>query len=204
MRTYPDIRMRGLHKAFKTASEASDEGRHDDAFEGFVQLQQRLEALGLESGHVLHSMAIQADHLGQLAEAFDLMIKALRKDPFAPNAQHSFEVIVHRIRTWLRDAEPADEAIPRLYDLLARTSDADVDSHLVMARHFVQTDRLDRAAELLAAVTLTAPASRDAWLERARVAKLRGEALAAAEYEAQAAVRGMDDVAYGVPERGQN
>jgi len=198
MRTYPDLRMRAIHEAFGEAVQAADEQRYDEALSRFTKLRSTLTSLGITSAHLLHDLAIAADNLGRLEEAFQLMIDSLRIDPLAPNAQHSFDVIVRRIRLYLRDAVASDESIPRLHALLTRTAEADVDAHLSMARHLVFRGELEKAEALLSAVTLTAPASRDAWLAAANVARLRGDPLKAAELEAQAAAQALVDVPYGV------
>jgi hypothetical protein len=89
----------------------------------------------------------------------------------------------------LRDARAADPSIPRVYALLQRAGGASVPCHLVMVRHLAAINRLEDAARLATAVTLTDDWSTDAWRARAQVAAARGRHLEAAECHAELLAR---------------
>jgi hypothetical protein len=122
-------------------------------------------------------------------------------DPMNPACQHSFDVIANRLRTALADPEraPDDDSTPRLYALLQAAGEADVTSHLAMARHLAHRGKHAAAMELLDAVTLLSPVSRDAWLQKASLARVLGDETLAVSCETQAAAISASDVPFGVP-----
>lgn len=172
------------------------------ALEKSELLERQLRRFGLESGWLTWSMAVIHDMLGHLELAFDQIGKAVTMDPFNPTVQRSHDIIAGKVRARLASADPKDEVIPRLYRQLQQSGDVDVSCHLVMARHLAVTEQAVKAAALLEAVTLTAPASVDAWRARAVVARQLGKDQEAAECEAEAMARGSSLVPFGLRVQG--
>jgi hypothetical protein len=96
-----------------------------------------------------------------------------------------------------RDA--ADESTPRLYELLLGAGEADVPSHLAMARWLIAAGRRDEARRILEAVTLLAPASRDAWLAKGALALASGDEEEAVRCDAQASALSSTAVPFAIP-----
>lgn len=117
-------------------------------------------------------------HRRRLTAANQFWLRALLADPARP---------------------PGEPSTPRLYALLLRTGEADVPCHLAMARHLADSGKHEEALRLLDAVTLLAPASRDAWLARAAFERARGDEAAAASCEVQAAALAAADVPVVAP-----
>lgn len=194
MITYADARMSRLFDVAGRASEELHEKQHQRSLASFREVTARLEGVGLTSGWAAWGTAVNLDRLGDLAMAFETIQASLRLDPLSPSALRSFEVIANRLREAIANAAPTDASVPTLYALLQQTDDADVPTHLAMVRHLAATKQLERAAALAEAVTLLAPASRDAWLARANVARLGGDEAGAAGFEAEARVRELDEL----------
>lgn len=200
MRTFPDIRMRRLHDLSSRGVRAGQAGAHRDALELFTELRNELEALGLQSGWTHWAIAVAHDNLGEHEMALNAIRKALKDDPLCPLTHRSFDIILGRLREHLVGLPVTHDSIPRLYGLLAQSGDADVQTHLVMARHLAATGRGERAEALLESLARLASASREVWLERARMARLRGDLDAAAAHEAEALARCLPDVPFAIPD----
>jgi tetratricopeptide (TPR) repeat protein len=201
MRTFPDQRMGDLTAAAHQARQHLDEGRWAEAREGFTQLRARAAKLGVASAYASWGLAVALDMNQETEMAFTVIQDAIAEDPLNPAAQSSFDAIAWKLRTAIGDAaRPADDpAIPRIYRLLLEAGEADVASHVAMARHLAGTGDLDGARRLLDAVTLLAPVSRDAWLARGALARADGDAALAAECDAQAAALATTRVPFGIP-----
>lgn len=200
MRTFPDVRMRRFHEVARQGRRAAEAGAWDDVVRLFGDLARELEAVGLSSAFVHWSLAVAHDNKEEFDMAISEIRRALALDPLAVNYHRSFEIIANRLRQHLAELPAEHESVPRLYGLLAQSGDADVPTHLVMARHFAATRRVERAEQLLAALALTAPASREVWVERARLAREQGDLEAAAGFEAEAHARCLPDVPFAIPQ----
>jgi hypothetical protein len=201
MRTFPDLRMRDVVSDARRAQDLLDRGEYRESRDLFTQLRARAGKLGLDSAYLAWGMAVTSDYLGELDVAFTTISESLAKDPLNPAAQNSFGVIAHHIRAALADAQrtPDDACTPRLYQLLLQAGEADVPSHLAMARHLAHGAKPAEAMRILDAVTLLAPSSRDAWLQKAALARSLGQDDLAAECEAQAAALATAQVPFGIP-----
>ncbi len=199
MRTFPDVRMRKLQGLAARGTEAFQAQDFLSALQHYRELLGQLDALGLKSAWVHWALAVTHDNLEEFDMALNAIRKSLTMDPLSPSAQHSFEIIAGRVRDQLHALPPEDPSIARLYGLLQQSGDVDVSTHLVMARHFAATARPERAEQLLAALSLTAPASRDVWNERARLARQKGDLAAAAEFEAESQARALRDIPFAIP-----
>lgn len=201
MRTFPDVRMRSYVADSNRVSELLDGGQHADAKALALDLRERARKIGLESGYVSWALAVACDYLGELEMAFTTIVEAVRLDPLNPACQRSFELIAHHLRTALADPERAagDPSTPRLYDLLVGAGEADVPSHLAMARWLAHGGRTGDALRLLDAVTLLAPISRDAWEAKAAIARAAGDAELGARCDAEAAAIGLAPLPFGIP-----
>lgn len=199
MKTFPDVRMRRLHELAGRGARAAEAGAHADALQLYRELQRELEALGLDSAWVHWARAVAHDYQEEFDMALSAIRQALELDPLSPAAQQSFDIIVRRLRAHLHSLPVEHESIGRLYGLLQQSGDVDVPTHLLMARHCAATAKLDRAEALLESLALLAPAAREVWVERARLARRRGDLAAAAGFEAEAHARCLPDVPFAIP-----
>lgn len=163
-----------------------------------------LAVAGVRSAHVLWLLAITNDYLGEVEEAFRLIMEAITVDPMEPNIEKSFTIITDRIRRVLIDSERdiADESTPRLHGMLVSAGKADELVHVAMARYLEAVGQGVEALKLLDAVLLLSPACRDAWVVKAIVAKNLGREEEALAAEAEAAALdggGLVPFPFGIP-----
>jgi hypothetical protein len=92
-----------------------------------------------------------------------------------------------------------DPSTPRLYDLLSRTGEADLPSHVAMARWCAVTGDLARAGKLADALVTLFPGDPQAWRCKGEVARAAGDAATADECNAEAAMRGSAPAPFAVP-----
>jgi hypothetical protein len=132
MRTFPDIRFRGLLQQANHAQQLLDEQQHDESRKAFVAARARAKRLGFDSAYLAWGVAVTSDYLGDTDMAFAAITESLAQDPLNPAARRSFDVIAGRVRAALADPErdAADPSTPRLYELLLGAGEADVPSHL--------------------------------------------------------------------------
>ena len=200
MRTFPDVRMRKVINAVRRAQQQLDEGEYVEARDGFLEAKALSRKLGLTSAYVDWALAVVFDNLGELEMAFASICESVQHDPLNPAGQRSFDVIVGHLRASLADEQrdPADPSTPRLYALLMEAGEADVPSHLAMARHLSHAGRHDEALRVLDAVTLLSPVSRDAWRLKEAVAQAKGDLELAASCAAESAAIGNAEVPFGL------
>lgn len=201
MRTFPDLRIRDLVWESQRAGRMLDDHAWQEARDAFTALRARVAKLGLGSSYVAWGLAVALDNLGEIEMAFEAVGEAVGEDPMNPACQQSFDVIANRLRASLADPArtPEDPSTPRLYALLQGAGEADVPSHLAMARHLSHAGKPADAMAILDAVTLLSPVSRDAWLQKAALARVLGNEPLAATCDAQAAAISASDVPFGVP-----
>jgi tetratricopeptide (TPR) repeat protein len=191
--------MRELLELAGSIAEATRAGNQEGALERARELRSRASRVGLESAWVQWSIAVCLDNLGQPEDALHELKKAIAMDPIDSQYQRSFDIIVTRLRAELAALAPDDDSVPRLYQLLAESGSNDVQTHLVMARHHMKSGRVARARELLEALSMLAPISREVWVERARLERLEGNEAAAVKCDAEAASVTSKDVLFGIP-----
>lgn len=203
MRTFPDLRFRELNQQSAHAHKLIADERFDEARELLLPLRVKAVALGVPCGTIDWNLAMALDCLGDLERAFEHIVSAVRQDPLHGGFQNSFDAISNRMRAALADPtrESADPSTPRLYDLLNSAGESDVPCHLAMAKYHAATGREGDALKLLDAVTLLSPVSRDAWAQKALLAKAMGDELLWATCEAQAEGIARADVPFGIPGR---
>lgn len=201
MRTFPDLRIRDAVWESQRAGRLLDEQQWAEARDAFTALRVRAAKLGLRSSYLAWGLAVALDNLGEAEMAFEAVSEAVKADPMNVACQRSFDVIANRLRGTLADPAraPGDPSTPRLYALLQAAGEADVPSHLAFARHEAHAGKLREALALLDAVTLLSPVSRDAWLQKAAVARALGDEPLAASCDAQAAAVTAADAPFGVP-----
>jgi tetratricopeptide (TPR) repeat protein len=197
----PDPRLEKLSNEMRRAYDASEAGDKAEALRIYQGVQEKLQGMGLTSGFLLWNLAIVADNLGELEKAFDYVRRALATDPLAQPFLNSFDIVVKRIRAALADeARPVDDpSTPRLYDILAGAGEADVPSHVAMARWCAAGGDLPRAEKIAEALVTLNPGDPLAWRCKADVARASGDAATADECLAEAAVRGGDPEPFAVP-----
>lgn len=193
------MRMRQLQSLARELTEAGRARDHRVALEKSRELRGHLARLGLESGWALWMAAVMNDYLGDPAEALQEIRKALPMDPLNPDYVRSFEIITTRLKHQLAELPPSDPSVPRLYALLAESGDNDVHTHLAMTRHLLSSGAVEKARRLLDALTLLAPASREVWLERAKLERREGNEAEAARCELEAWARSTKDIPFGIP-----
>jgi tetratricopeptide (TPR) repeat protein len=201
MRTFPDLRMRSIVSGAQRAQEHLDRGEHREARDAFTEVRARACKLGLDSAYLSWGVAVTSDYLGELDVAFTTISESIAKDPLNPAAQRSFDIIAGHIRESLANPSrsPDDPSTPRLYRLLLEAGEADVACHLAMARHLAHAGEPEAAMRVVDAVTLLAPASRDAWVQKAALARAAGDEALARECESQAAALATTSVPFGIP-----
>ena len=198
MRTFPDIRMRALVGQAGSANKKLAEREHESALIDLRALEGRLAQLGLQSSWVKWALAVSLDMTGEHLAAFEKIGEALMLDPLNPANHQSYEIIVNRLRAFITDATEGDPQIAAIYARLQRENECDVATHVCWAGYLAFTRKLDEAAKVLAAVTLLAPASIDAWKARAAVESARGLETEAAECRAQLGMLQRQPVALGI------
>ncbi len=156
---------------------------------------------GVDSAHLHWAYAVACDYAGELEMAFEQIQTAISKDPLALSFRTSFDVIGRRIREALADSDRRadDPSTPRLYALLLRAGEADVDSHVAMTRYQLATDKAPEARALAAALTLLYPMSPAAWEARAAVARAEGDVAATEEARLEAAALAVTSPPFPVP-----
>jgi tetratricopeptide (TPR) repeat protein len=190
-----------LSREMRRAYEAAEAGNPAEALKLYQGVLESCRGAGIESGFLFWNLAITADNSGRLEEAFEYIERALGTDPLAQPFLNSFEIIVGRIRAALADESRAvdDPSTPRLYDLLSGAGEADVPSHVAMARWCAASGDLARAAKLADALVTLFPGDPLAWRCKADVARVSGDSATADECAAEAAVRGSAPTPFAVP-----
>jgi len=204
MRSFPDVRVRKVLSAAQRAQRHLDEGEFPEARDAFIAARAQVQKVGMPaSGHLAWGLCVALDNLGEHEMAMTMAIEALNLDPLCPSFQRSFEVVANNLRRALSDPARAadDPSTPRIYQQLLAAGEADVPSHLAMARHLSHAGNHEGALGLLNAVTLLAPISRDAWLAREAAALAAGEVELAARCAAEAVAIGSTPLPFGVPVR---
>ena len=201
MMTFPDIRMRALLQEANRAQKLLDDQQYEESRNAFAEVRARAKRLGLDSAYLAWGVAVTSDYLGDTDMAFAAISEALARDPFNPAARHSFDIICGRVRSALAapERDVADPSTPRLYELLLGAGEADVPSHLAMARWLAAGGKREEAMRILDAVTLLAPASRDSWLAKAALARVIGDEADALRCDAQASALSTPAVPYAIP-----
>lgn len=203
MRTFPDGRIRGVLGEVGRAQQLADEGKLSEAREVLVEQRAKAQQLGLESAYVEWALCVVCDRLGEIEMAWKHIGAAVNSDPLNLDFQRSFNIVAGRLRAALEDLDRpmTDPMAERLYQLLIAAGEADIPSHLAMARHLAATGRAGEAMRLLDAVTLLAPVSTEAWAQKAAVAQTMGNDALAAECDAQAMAIASTPVPFGIPSK---
>jgi hypothetical protein len=185
----------------RRASDLVQERRPAEAVEVYREITAEARRAGLASAHLHWAFAVACDYSGDLEMAFEQITTAVAKDPLAVPFRHSFDLITRRIKAALADAERAadDPSTPRLYALLQRADEADVGSHLAMARYHLATGKSELARALVDAVTLLHSRSREAWELKATLAAAAGDAATAEQARLEAAALGEPEPAFAIP-----
>jgi len=188
MRSFPDIRFREVLSLFTEARDGFEKDGPERTLDRVEVLRRRAAALGIRSAHVSWMAATMLEMLGRHEQAYREILDAVREDPFCPSYQDKFTSLAWELRNALAAPERAvdDPSTPRLYELLQATGESDVPCHLAMARHLAAAGRREEAARLLEAVLVVAPVSKDAWLERASLARDSGNEERATACQAEA------------------
>jgi tetratricopeptide (TPR) repeat protein len=162
----------------KRGFELMDERNPAEALKVFREVLIEARKAGIESANLLWGVAVASDYTGELEMAFENVTAALALDPLAGPIHHSFEVITRRIREALAAPDRAtdDPSTPRLYAILVRAGEAEVESHAAMARYHLATGNVPAATAIADAAALLYPASKVAWEAKAAVANARGDA----------------------------
>lgn len=186
MRSFPDVRFRELLHRITEARDGLEKVGPEKTLDRVVTLKHRCAALGVRSPHLWWMEAFVLELLGRTEEAYRAIVEAARLDPLDPEIQKRLAGLAWALRHALADESrsPVDPSTPRLYALLQETGESDVPCHLAMASHLAETGRAGEALRLVEAVLLVAPASRDAWLARGRLARAAGDEATVARCEA--------------------
>lgn len=204
MRTFPDVRIRGLLNDVRSATEMISNDAHAEACELLEGVRARALEAGIDSPYVNCSLAVCFEKLDELEAAFEAICAAARHDPFAPPVQGVFNSVAWKLRFALAEPERAldDPSTPRIYEALMATGECDVQCHVAMARYLSAAGRHDEAMRLLDAVTLLANVSRDAWATKAAVARASGREELARSCETEAASIAPRHLPFGMADAG--
>lgn len=156
---------------------------------------------GIVSAHLYWAYAVACDYAGELEMAFENVTAAITRDPLAMPFRNSFEVIVRRIREALckPDRVTDDPSTPRLYALLVGSGEADVDSHVAMARYHLATGNVEASSAIADAAALFYPTERAVWDVKAAIADARGDAAAAEQARIEAAAAEAAATPFAIP-----
>ena len=173
-----DKRTKHLLAGAKRGFDLLDERNPAEALKVFREVLVEAHKAGIESANLLWGVAVASDYTGELEMAFENVTAALALDPLAGPIHHSFDVITRRIREALAAPERVadDPSTPRLYAILVGAGEAEVESHVAMARYHLATGNVPAAGAIADAATLLYPASKVAWDAKAAVATARGDA----------------------------
>jgi Tfp pilus assembly protein PilF len=194
--------MRALTRAASAAAGQLDNGDYQGARTELSSVLTKLKLLRLRSAWAEWALAASLDMAGDTVAAFRQIQKALELDPVNSAHHKSYGIITDKLKQGLMSAPDHDASIASTYALLRDAGECDVFCHLAWARHLLHGKRLAEAEAVLDAVTLTAPASIDAWRLRARLARMQGDEAGAATYLAEAESRNAEPVAFAIPPRG--
>jgi tetratricopeptide (TPR) repeat protein len=188
-------RLQQLIGEMTRARELTEAEHYEDARQAYLKLRGECVRAGIRSAHVAWGLAVVFDGLGDFEAAMTSIREALEIDPLAIPYQRSFQIIVERIRKSLGDdgRDPVDPSTPRLYELLVQAGEGDVGSHLAMARYLHHTKDESGAMKILEALTTLAPSCRQAWIQKAIVARALGNSAKAQEADIEAAALDAHD-----------
>lgn len=195
-------RLEHLTREVGRAWQLAEEQKLGEARELLRKVLGELQKLGWSSAFTLWHLAAVSDRMEELEMAFDYITQALDEDPLARPLRDSFETITRRMREALADAgrSSADPSTPRLYDLLVRSGEADLGTHLAMVRWCSTAGDHGRARALSGAMTTLYPLDRASWLCAADAARAAGDHDLAARATAEAAVLDGDPIPFTIQE----
>lgn len=187
-----DHKMYRLRKEFQLVTNAFEKQDFEGVKQKALALKKNAENEGIRSCYLSWTLAVAADNLNEMEDAFDHICEASRIDPFDRGVRHSYKVILDQLLELLANSDRAkdDPATPRIYERLLRQGVADVHSHIAMARYHAATGKLQEAMSLIESATLLFPTSREAWKAKAAIALIAGDTELAKKAEASAALIG--------------
>ena len=192
--------LRDVHRADALLQERRlDEGRAI-----LLGLRDALARKGLQSAEVIWSLAVAADCGNDQVEALRLITEALALDPLSKGINNSLEIIAGRVKAALasKDWTVTEPSTPALYRLLVDVGEADEETHVAMARFYAAAGEADAALALLEATTTVFPGCREAWAEKAAVARRLGDVAAAERADLEVAALGGEAASVTVTWRG--
>lgn len=186
---HKDTRLDEVMAALTEGGAHADKNEAAEALEDYRRALHAAQKNGVVSGYIFWNVALAAERLGDLATAYEFVLKALEADPCALPYRKAFDGLGAQMLALLADParDPRDEVTPRLYELLVSKSAADLPAHFAMTRHLLATGQLDRALNIAGALTVLYPAAREAWTALAEVHRAKSDLSAAAECSATAA-----------------
>ncbi len=197
---FDDARATQLNEEVEAARRMMDDGRLVEARAKFAALRLRSETLGFTSPYLLWCQTWVADQEGDLESAFDFACEAIRLDPFNGPNRTAFDQQSWKLRNVL--TQPArqvdDPSTPRIYAKLTNAGETDVGCHLAQARFLVAQHEVERAMELVMAVTLVAPIAIDALELMIDLCELSENSGLEAEYRAKLAEQRGRPVPFGI------
>ncbi len=157
-------------------NQLGEQGRHEEARRLFLEAYRQCQRLGVRSTQLLCLLAVCHDYLGEVEKALVFIREHQCLDQLSLAGLKSQGIIAGHAREALSDPGRAADAAdtPRLYRLLVEIGEADIGSHLAMARHDTHAGRHAQALLLLEAVVTLAPTSEEAWQAMVTAAKASG------------------------------
>lgn len=189
----------------RDAEQHLEERSVDKARSILLEIAAATNRAGVISPHLQWLLAVVHDQLGDREAAFSYITTAISMDPLSIACRHSFSVITAHIRADLRSPERSadDASTPKLWELLARSGEADDETHVVMARYQFAKGNTVEAQRILDCLTTLNPACKEGWALKSIVAAKLGDQRLAEQAAAEAAVLGVRPVPFCIPGRAE-
>lgn len=153
---FSDVYVQQMVRELQRAHSLHENQKYDEARDTLRTVLADARRRGIASPHLHWSIAVTADHLGELSLAVENIREALRLDPLAPSFHRSLGIIKNRLEATIAEVDLNDAEVPfvEMYEGLKSLGAIDPAIHVIAARYHLAHGRTERAAELARAVLL--------------------------------------------------